>query len=362
MYNLLLTSQAGGWNESPYEYDLSRVAREYTAEPISEKYSALDAAAITELMSFPALFAYEAAVGADARIGWITRIRKRGAKVRIDYKFEPTLPSIPASEIAKLDWELELNDWEMNRTHWAVKDVDLLPILIEQGLISEDHIRQQPKGSKIFELGLEKAVTEIPDGPSVPFEPSVGDHVAPVADRASADVRGKPRGSVAAAQTITIETAEEIDTASRRHFAESPAAVVAAAKQAKTIAVALLTAVDDLRLNVEEAGEVLVLLRKQIESLDKIVELLESGRDKGGLAQQTYQESLGDVLAALMQALKNQSVMRGVIAAAAFSAMGVAGVQLSIVGEGLIAGTLVGPEIVAAVGKIVKGLKNKKSE
>lgn len=165
----------------------------------------------------------------------------------------------------------------------------------------------------------------------------------------------------AAAHTISIETAEQIDSASRRRFTESPAAVVAEAKKAKTIAVALLTAVDDLRLNVKEAGEVQVLLRKQLESLDKIIELLESGGDRG-LAQQTYQESIGDVFTALLQALKNQSVMRGVIAAAAFSAMGVAGVQLSNIGESLIAGTIVGPEVVAAVGKIVKGLKNKKGE
>lgn len=161
--------------------------------------------------------------------------------------------------------------------------------------------------------------------------------------------------------TISIETAEQIEAASRRRFADLPAVVVAEARKAKTISVALLMAVDDLRLNVEEAGEVQILLGKQVESLDQIIELLESGRDTG-LAQQTYQESLGDVLAALMQALKNQSVMRGVIAAAAFSAMGVAGVQLSIVGEGFIAGTLVGPEVVATVGKIVKGLKNKKNE
>lgn len=53
LYNLFITSQAGQWGKSAYEYELGRAVREYTDGVISEKYSALDKAAIAELMSFP---------------------------------------------------------------------------------------------------------------------------------------------------------------------------------------------------------------------------------------------------------------------------------------------------------------------
>ena len=77
------------------------------------------------------------------------------------------------------------------------------------------------------------------------------------------------------------------------------------------------------------------------------------------MALQTYSELLGDVLPELLKALKNESVIRGLLAVAAISVAGVAGVQLSMLGEGLIAGAIVGPGVIKVVGKIVKDLKDK---
>ena len=151
----------GQWDETPYEYDRGRSLREYTTANLTEKYSSLDDRAVLELMSFPALFAYETGNDEDARIGWITRIRSRPQTIRLEYQFEPSLPPIPGKALEKLKWDLDIGDGEMYRTHWALKDADLMPVLMEAGLIDAESVNSQPPDSKVITLGLQKAVTAI---------------------------------------------------------------------------------------------------------------------------------------------------------------------------------------------------------
>jgi hypothetical protein len=167
LYNFLVTSQGGQWNETPYEYPRGRSLREHTTANLTEKYGSLDDKAVQELMSFPALFAYETGNEEDARIGWITRIRSRQQTVRIEYQFEPSLPPVSGETLIKLKWDLDITDGEMYRTHWALKDADLLPVLLEAGLIDGEAINSQPQDSKVITLGLEKPVTAIMAKPTV---------------------------------------------------------------------------------------------------------------------------------------------------------------------------------------------------
>lgn len=138
VYNLIVAGQAKAWTRSPYEIEKSRVVQEYTEAEIAEKYKSLDTAAVSELQSFPTLFAYEQGHNADARLGFLKRVSIRSGSVRIEYEFYPGLPAIPAAELAKLTWELDIAKWELNRTHWAVKAVDLLPVLVEASLITSE--------------------------------------------------------------------------------------------------------------------------------------------------------------------------------------------------------------------------------
>lgn len=172
MYNLFITAQAGQWGKSACEYELGRAVREYTDDVISEKYKALDKAAIAELMTFPCLFAYEQGVSGSARIGWLTAIKTRSRVVRVEYQLEENLPPISAAKVKELKLELDIGDWEMTRTHWAVKDIDLLPVLIDAGIIRDEDIRRQRKDSRLIRFGLTKPVTEIHVRPSVFRVPS----------------------------------------------------------------------------------------------------------------------------------------------------------------------------------------------
>jgi hypothetical protein len=138
VYHLFVSTQEG----SSFNFDISRVIREYTDDAIKQKYKELNETVIAELCSFPAIFAWEEGENSPARVGFIKRIRQRNNNVRIDCDFSPGLPDIPANVLSKLGWELEFGNWEMNRTHWAIKDVDLFKVLHEVGLISNKQVVQ----------------------------------------------------------------------------------------------------------------------------------------------------------------------------------------------------------------------------
>lgn len=138
MFNFIVTGCKGAWDNKQYELDLSRFG-EYTDKEIIQRYKPLTNTIISELLSFPTLFAYEQGHNADAHIGFLKLIRSRG-KLQIEYEFYPNSPTIPAMEINKLAWELDIGEWEMNRTHWALKDIDLFSVLVDVGLITKAQI------------------------------------------------------------------------------------------------------------------------------------------------------------------------------------------------------------------------------
>jgi hypothetical protein len=166
MYNLFVSANPEAWNGEPWDIELPRVLREYTAEPLTRKYGALNESDVAALMHFPALFALETGNRMPARIGWITRVRHRNNGARIEYAIEPELPPITLEQLLQLQNELDVSDWEMNRTHWALKDVDLFAVLVEKGAVNPAILNAQPHGSRIAAAGFGQRL-DIPAQPRV---------------------------------------------------------------------------------------------------------------------------------------------------------------------------------------------------
>ena len=139
MFNLLISSNPESWNSSPYELERSRVAVEYTADEISERYKFFDEKAIQELKSFPTLFVIENET-VESRIGYITNIRLRQNTVVIDFEFDSILPSLKIGAIEDLRIDIDLGKWELSRTHWAIKDESIFEILVHKGYISQQQL------------------------------------------------------------------------------------------------------------------------------------------------------------------------------------------------------------------------------
>jgi hypothetical protein len=125
MYNLLVSHDAEAWLSHHWQIELPRCLREYTDDSISERFGRLDEAAIAELKRLPSVFAYEAANRLAPKFGLLRNITKRQGEVRIEYEIHLVDPFLSAEDFDKLKFELDIGNWEMNRTHWAVKDVNL---------------------------------------------------------------------------------------------------------------------------------------------------------------------------------------------------------------------------------------------
>jgi len=138
MYNLIVSANDEAWEESPYSLEVARLG-EYTAKALRTRYQQFTAEAIAELQSFPTLFAYEQVAKKSARLGRVTRIAHPSGR-DLRFHFELYDATIPYERITDLTWELDVGEWEMNRTHWAVKDVALLDVLQRAGLLAKNQI------------------------------------------------------------------------------------------------------------------------------------------------------------------------------------------------------------------------------
>src|SRR5258708_29312784 len=125
MYNLLVSGNPDTWKRNTWELELSRCVREYTDEPITKLFGDLDGTAISKLKRLPCLFACESGNDFPVRYGVLRDIKKRQGLVRIKYEFLSARPLLSESDFKELSLELDISKWEMNRTHWAVKDVNL---------------------------------------------------------------------------------------------------------------------------------------------------------------------------------------------------------------------------------------------
>ncbi|MEK6641729.1 MAG: FRG domain-containing protein [Nitrospirota bacterium] len=136
MYNLFVTANKDAWEQNFYEYDRSRFL-EYTSEKIASSFSHLTRQNTAKLKSLPCLFAYEGRSLA-VRLGSLKSIKERGRNLLIEYEFYPQIPEIPFSAIEPIAPLLDIREWEMNRTHWAIKDEDLFERLKEHNLVGAD--------------------------------------------------------------------------------------------------------------------------------------------------------------------------------------------------------------------------------
>lgn len=149
MYNLLVSASPESWHGEPWQIELSRCVREYTDNSITERYGTLDAAAIDQLRTFPAIFAYEIGNNLDPKFGVIRDIVKRQGEVRIEYEIQEVVPFLPRTAFDELRFELDIGKLEMHRTHWAVKDVNLPKELHGRGITLPDWVQGAQKAVNI---------------------------------------------------------------------------------------------------------------------------------------------------------------------------------------------------------------------
>lgn len=159
MYNLLVSSDPDAWNGEPWYVEEGRCVQEYTDTDIAARFGGLDAASIAELKLLPSIFAYESGNQKNPRFGIITDIVKRQGHVRISYELQAVDPFLTWEDLASMNFELDVGRWEMNRTHWAVKNVNLQQELLSaRGIALPTWVVGARKGvnlnSHVFDVAL----------------------------------------------------------------------------------------------------------------------------------------------------------------------------------------------------------------
>ena len=134
MYNLFVSGHTENWYGEPFILEMERCVREYTDKNITERYGNLTQSQVNEIRRYPCIFAYEEGCKKDPKFGLISNITKRQGKVKIQYEIIKIKKFLTHSDIKTMLFDLDILDWEMNRTHWAIKDVNLSRELASRGI------------------------------------------------------------------------------------------------------------------------------------------------------------------------------------------------------------------------------------
>jgi len=136
MYNLFIGYIGAADNDTEIEVSKDRFL-EHTDSDVQIRYKSMSPQAVAELKTYPALFMHEGVAG-GAFIGRITGIKTQGKNYIITfYKFKTSLV-LSDKKIKEIALDLGITDWELNRTHWAVKAVNLGKVLEDNKIIKGD--------------------------------------------------------------------------------------------------------------------------------------------------------------------------------------------------------------------------------
>lgn len=74
------------------------------------------------------------------------QLKLRGRALFIEFEIDGGIPPVPYVVISGLRTLLDIRDWKMSRTHWAVKDQDLFARLDAAGLLSQTRLSRLAPG------------------------------------------------------------------------------------------------------------------------------------------------------------------------------------------------------------------------
>jgi hypothetical protein len=129
MFNLLVKYSA--WAEGRDTLLASRIF-EQTDKALIDRFSTNGQPDFAALLALPSLFVEETSGHGDkiARIGKITRVGRSGRDFALEYNYDGGISGIKNSVLQEIAPELNINDYELSRTHWAVKDADIYLALL----------------------------------------------------------------------------------------------------------------------------------------------------------------------------------------------------------------------------------------
>ncbi|MCH8151882.1 MAG: TIR domain-containing protein [Planctomycetes bacterium] len=122
MFNMLITADETAWESDQRMGMMASRFGEYSGDEI-ETISVSNPESLKALERVQSLLMYEDCVGGPSadvvRVGQMRDIRVRSGEVTFRFTESGRIPRDTIREVRR---RLQITDWEMNRTHWAVKD------------------------------------------------------------------------------------------------------------------------------------------------------------------------------------------------------------------------------------------------
>lgn len=128
MYSLVVSGQFEEWDGRVFRFDKSRFL-EYTSDAIKEQLRPLSIEAIECLKSWPCILIEEGRAEEVVRIARITELRDLGRELRVTVNLCPSEAPVLNDHLWRIRDELDIEQFEFSRNHWAVKERDLISVL-----------------------------------------------------------------------------------------------------------------------------------------------------------------------------------------------------------------------------------------
>lgn len=132
MYSLLVSQQVEDRADGTFEVSKDRFL-EYTSEATAAQLRPLSVESIDCIKSWPCVYMQEGRGEERAYVGQITAIHDAGADIKITVVPFPVERPILNDDLWKLRTELDIEQFEFSRNHWAIKDQDLFQVLSAAG-------------------------------------------------------------------------------------------------------------------------------------------------------------------------------------------------------------------------------------
>lgn len=164
MFNLLVSGR--GWAQSRDFISGDRLF-EYTDPQVASAFRQGDRVDFVALCRHPALILEETYGKPDkeVRLVNLTHARLAGSDIALEYVADADGPPLTNGTLEALARELDIEDFEFSRTHWAVKDVDLFRVLLR-------NTRPQRPQSRVFQLQQPERIESNLVSAMMPFKPS----------------------------------------------------------------------------------------------------------------------------------------------------------------------------------------------
>lgn len=129
MFNFIVAWGGSGKIGNSGELNVSRIF-EYTNENIKDFDKKDVTLTLTKLIKFPCLFMIEGKTDEKAAVGMVNSVNIRGNNVSLKCEFDSKVPYFKNSFFYSNRQDLDIDEFEFSRNHWAVKEVDLYRFLL----------------------------------------------------------------------------------------------------------------------------------------------------------------------------------------------------------------------------------------